>query len=63
MTIVGAAFQAGSHGRNQYMGSRFILGFGIAFTTCAGPALLSEIAHPRLRGTLVSFVCTKISSV
>lgn len=37
------------------MGSRFILGFGIAFVTCAGPALLSELAHPRFRGTLVSF--------
>jgi MFS family permease len=37
------------------MGSRFILGFGIAFVTNAGPALLSELAHPRIRGTLVSF--------
>ena len=37
------------------MGSRFILGFGIGFVTCAGPTLLSEVAHPRLRGTLVSF--------
>lgn len=37
------------------MGSRLILGFGIAFVTCAGPALLSELAIPRLRGTLVSF--------
>jgi MFS family permease len=36
------------------MGSRFILGFGIAFITCASPALLSELAHPRFRGTLVS---------
>ncbi|RDW66005.1 lactose permease [Coleophoma cylindrospora] len=54
LTIVGAAFQAASQSRGQYMGSRLILGFGIAFTTCAGPALLSELAHPRLRGTLVS---------
>jgi MFS family permease len=37
------------------MGARFILGFGIAFITCAGPALLSELVHPRMRGTLVSF--------
>ncbi|KAI4593731.1 hypothetical protein KJ359_009010 [Pestalotiopsis sp. 9143b] len=55
LTVAGAGFQAGSHGRGQYMGSRFILGFGIAFITCAGPALLSELAHPRFRGTLVSF--------
>ncbi|KAH8898804.1 general substrate transporter [Thozetella sp. PMI_491] len=55
LTIAGAGFQAGSHGRGQYIGSRFILGFGIAFVTCAGPALLSELAHPRFRGTLVSF--------
>ncbi|KAF2811402.1 general substrate transporter [Mytilinidion resinicola] len=54
-TIVGAGFQAGSQSRGQYMGSRFILGFGIAFVTNAGPALLSELAHPRIRGTLVSF--------
>jgi MFS family permease len=54
-TIVGAGFQAGSHGRAQYMASRLILGFGISFVTCAGPALLSELAAPRIRGTLVSF--------
>ncbi|CAJ2500434.1 Uu.00g032870.m01.CDS01 [Anthostomella pinea] len=55
LTIVGVGFQAGSHGRGQYMGSRFILGFGIAFVTCAGPTFLSELAHSRMRGTLVSF--------
>ncbi|KPI45215.1 Lactose permease [Cyphellophora attinorum] len=55
LTIVGAAFQGGSQSRGQYMGARFILGFGIAFITCAGPALLSELVHPRMRGTLVSF--------
>ncbi|GKT40262.1 lactose permease [Colletotrichum spaethianum] len=55
LTIVGAAFQAGSQNRGQYMGSRAILGTGIAFVTCAGPALLSELAMPSIRGTLVSF--------
>lgn len=54
-TIVGSAFQAASQGRGQYMGSRLVLGLGIAFITCSGPALLCELAAPRIRGTLVSF--------
>lgn len=55
-TICGAGFQAGSHGSSQYMAARFILGFGIAFTTCSGPAMLSELAHPRIRGIISSLV-------
>ena len=54
-TVAGALFQGLSEGRNQYMGSRLILGFGIGFITCAGPALLSELAPPRFRGPIVSF--------
>ncbi|KAL3479796.1 general substrate transporter [Aspergillus californicus] len=53
-TICGAGFQAGSHGSSQYLAARFILGFGIAFTTCSAPALLSELAHPRMRGMISS---------
>lgn len=56
LSIAGAAFQASSRGRGQYMGARFVLGFGIAFNMCAAVALLSELAIPRFRGTLVSLV-------
>lgn len=56
LTTIGAAFQAGSQGRGQYMGARFILGFGIAFNMCAAATLLSELAHPQFRGILVSLV-------
>ncbi|KAK5056833.1 hypothetical protein LTR84_012365 [Exophiala bonariae] len=54
LTVAGASFQAASRGRAQYMGARFVLGFGIAFNMCAAATLLSELAIPQFRGTLVS---------
>jgi hypothetical protein len=37
------------------MGGRFVLGFGVAITSTAGPAYVSEMAHPVYRG-----VCTGV---
>lgn len=34
------------------MGGRFILGFGVAITASAGPAYVSEMAHPSYRGVM-----------
>ncbi|QDS73615.1 hypothetical protein FKW77_001841 [Venturia effusa] len=31
---------------------RFFIGVGISFTLCAGPSLLNELAHPRMRGKI-----------
>jgi MFS family permease len=50
--IVGTCIQASSHGLGQFMGGRFILGFGVAITASAGPAYVSEMAHPSYRGAM-----------
>lgn len=34
------------------MGGRFILGFGVAISATAGPAYVSEMAHPAYRGAM-----------
>lgn len=34
------------------MAGRFILGFGVATSATAGPAYVSEIAHPSYRGAM-----------
>lgn len=34
------------------MGGRFIVGFGVAITSSAGPAYVSELAHPAYRGLM-----------
>ncbi|KAL6414263.1 hexose transporter protein [Ilyonectria robusta] len=54
LCIIGSALQSAAPNRNVFIGGRFILGFGISFTTCAGPSLLNELSHPRLRGKMAS---------
>jgi MFS family permease len=53
--IFGACIQATCTNLGGFMGGRFILGFGVAITSTAGPAYCSEMAHPSYRG-----VCTGI---
>ncbi|KAH7402711.1 MFS lactose permease-like protein [Pyrenochaeta sp. MPI-SDFR-AT-0127] len=53
--IVGACVQATCTNLGGFMGGRFVLGFGVAITSTAGPAYVSEMAHPVYRG-----VCTGI---
>ncbi|WVQ84191.1 hypothetical protein IAT38_006342 [Cryptococcus sp. DSM 104549] len=48
--IVGGIAQAFTFGPNAFLGSRFIIGFGIALTGTSAPTLLMELAHPRMRG-------------
>ena len=36
------------------MAGRFILGFGVAICASAGPAYVSEMAHPAYRGTMTA---------
>lgn len=56
LCIAGSAVQAAASTRNIFIGGRLIIGFGISFTTCAGPSLLNELGHPRLRGKMASMV-------
>jgi sugar porter (SP) family MFS transporter len=41
-----------------FMGGRFVLGFGVAITSTAGPAYASEMAHPAYRGVLTGIFNT-----
>ncbi|KAF4843973.1 Lactose permease [Colletotrichum siamense] len=52
--VVGSVMQAASPNRNVFVGGRAVLGVGLSFTTTAGPNLLTELAHPRLRGKMAS---------
>lgn len=54
LCVVGSILQAASRGRAVFIVGRLILGIGISFTTSAGPSLLNEVAHPRLRGPMAS---------
>ncbi len=46
--IIGACVQATCTNLGGFMGGRFVLGFGVAITSTAGPAYVSEMAHPIL---------------
>ncbi|EAW08924.1 putative MFS lactose permease [Aspergillus clavatus NRRL 1] len=50
--IVGTVVQATCFNLAGFMAGRFILGFGVAISATAGPAYVSEIAHPSFRGSL-----------
>ncbi|KAE8145821.1 general substrate transporter, partial [Aspergillus avenaceus] len=50
--IVGTVIQATCHNLGGFMAGRFILGFGVATSATAGPAYVSEIAHPAYRGAM-----------
>ncbi|KAL2871588.1 putative MFS lactose permease [Aspergillus lucknowensis] len=50
--IVGTIVQATCHNLGGFMAGRFLLGFGVATSATAGPAYVSEIAHPAYRGAM-----------
>ena len=52
--IIGTIVQATCHDIGAFMGGRFLLGFGVATSASAGPAYVSEMAHPAYRGPMVS---------
>jgi len=52
LVLVGTAIQASAHGMGQFVGGRFILGFGASVASAAGPAYTVELAHPAYRGTM-----------
>lgn len=49
---VGTAIQASSNHMGQFIGGRFVLGFGASIASAAGPAYIVELAHPAFRGTM-----------
>ncbi|KAK1983645.1 general substrate transporter [Colletotrichum cereale] len=52
LIIVGTCIQATSHTVSQFLGGRFLLGFGVSFCCVSAPTYVSELAHPKWRGTL-----------
>ena len=57
-TLVGTMIQTSAFGYAQFMVGRCLLGVGISFTCVAGPSMVAELAHPRQRGTVLSFFNT-----
>lgn len=57
-TLLGAILQASSKEIAQFVISRFIIGFGLAFTVVGAPLLLAELALPKHRGTILSYFPT-----
>jgi sugar porter (SP) family MFS transporter len=52
LVLVGTAVQASAHSMGQFIGGRFLLGFGASIASAAGPAYTVELAHPAYRGTM-----------
>lgn len=50
LVLVGTAIQGSAHGLPQFVGGRFVLGFGASIASAAGPAYTVELAHPAYRG-------------
>lgn len=56
--IIGTCIQASCFNIAGFMAGRFILGFGVAISASAGPAYVSEMAHPTYRGTMTAIYNT-----
>ena len=56
--IIGTCVQASAQNLAAFMIGRFILGFGVAISTTAGPAYVSEMAHPSYRGVMTGLYNT-----
>ncbi|KAF2177582.1 lactose permease [Zopfia rhizophila CBS 207.26] len=52
LVLVGTAIQTSAHTMGQFIGGRFVLGFGASIASAAGPAYTVELAHPAYRGTM-----------
>lgn len=52
LVIIGTIIQGLSNEPGQFMGGRFLLGFGVSIAASAGPMYVVEINHPAYRGLL-----------
>lgn len=52
LVIVGTIVQGLSDDARQFMGGRFLLGFGVSIAATAGPMYVIEVNHPAYRGVL-----------
>lgn len=59
IVVIGTCVQAPSTTQRQFLGGRFVLGFGVSFCSVSAPTYVSEMAHPAFRGTLTGlYNCT-----
>lgn len=59
LIIIGTCIQAPSTTHRMFLGGRFVLGFGVSFCCVSAPCYVSEMAHPKWRGTLTGlYNCT-----
>lgn len=56
LELVGSILQAAAPGRGVFIAGRVVVGIGMSFSTVAGPNLLAELCHPRLRGKIAPTV-------
>ncbi|THH04380.1 hypothetical protein EW145_g5564 [Phellinidium pouzarii] len=54
IVVAGTIIQTASQSVNMFIGSRFMLGFGLGFCTAAAPMLVTEIAYPTQRAPISS---------
>lgn len=52
VVLIGTAIQGTANHLPQFVGGRFVLGFGASIASAAGPAYTVELAHPAYRGTM-----------
>ncbi|KAL8404609.1 hypothetical protein RB594_009456 [Gaeumannomyces avenae] len=50
IVLIGTAVQGTAATLNQFIGGRFVLGFGVSIASAAAPAYTVELAHPAYRG-------------
>ena len=50
-TVIGGT-SAINHSLGQFLGSRFLLGFGVSLAASAAPAYIIEAVHPAYRGVM-----------
>lgn len=55
LVVVGTAIQGSAHGLQQFIGGRFVLGFGASIASAAGPAYTVEVLLPRCVVSCLSF--------
>ncbi|KUJ11142.1 putative lactose permease [Mollisia scopiformis] len=63
--IIGTCIQAPAVNMHMFLAGRFLLGFGVSFCCVSAPCYVSELAHPKWRGTLTGLynTCWYIGSI
>jgi sugar porter (SP) family MFS transporter len=58
LVVVGTIVQGTGTTLGQFMGGRFVLGFGVSIASAAGPMYVVEVSHPAYRGIVTAFYNT-----